>query len=78
MISTSRFPVLKLILLLFCVFYFAMLCLTWFAIVYSAYDSNPKVFSKMRTVNYCKQVITPVNGYTTSSMFMHKYLRYIR
>ena len=77
MISTSRLPVLKSILLLFCVFYFAMLCLTWFAIVYSAYEINPTVFSKTGTVNYCKQVNIPVNGCKGSSMFMHAGLCHI-
>jgi len=71
MIILQKSAVMKSILILFCVFYFAMLCLTGFAIVYSSRDIAPSVFMKTGTVNYCKHVVIPINGSRGSDMFMH-------
>lgn len=52
-------PVLKSFLVLSCVFYFILLCLTAFGIAYSIKNSHELVTNDSRTDNYCKQVKIP-------------------
>jgi hypothetical protein len=77
MISTSKFSIMRSFLVLSCIFYFVLLCITAFAIIYSAYELKHVTIIKNATVNYCNQVVTPVNRYTESDMFIHSDLSHI-
>lgn len=72
MIKPSKSLIMKSFLLLSCAFYFILLSLTAFGIAYSVHESQPEVVAKYHTVNYCKQVIIPVNKQIENYMFMRE------